>query len=213
MAKAMEMTVITEGDKKLYNECLENITKMVNGVKASYIAIGVQLKRIREKKLYEIDNYKNVYDLANEKFGMSKTTASNAIKVCERFCKDGNLLPQYANYNFTQLTEMISMDEEQVKDVNSDMSAKKIREIKNSANGTEKKQEKNTEEKQEKNPEEKQEKMNPSNVEDPFPTIRISYKELETMRKVLYDKKVDKIIHALIENLEKTAGCYIIAEL
>lgn len=136
--------VITEIDKKNYNQCIEKIGTLLTGVAKSYLMIGVQLKRIRDKKLFNVEGYKNVYELASEKFGMGKTTCGNAINVVERFCTEkGVLKEEYKAFSFTQLVEMLPLEDEQLKDVGEMMSAKEIRELKKDKNDKKEKKENN----------------------------------------------------------------------
>lgn len=143
MAKNEIVEVITEIDKKNYNQCIEKIGTLLTGVAKSYLMIGVQLKRIRDKKLFNVEGYKNVYELASEKFGMGKTTCGNAINVVERFCTEkGVLKEEYKAFSFTQLVEMLPLEDDQLKDVGEMMSAKEIRELKKDKNDKKEKKEK-----------------------------------------------------------------------
>lgn len=75
----------TEKEKNEYQKLTERIT--ATQIKADGLArtIAGALYTIRQKKLFMIDGYKNVYEYADAKHGISRGTCNDAIKVFERF--------------------------------------------------------------------------------------------------------------------------------
>lgn len=78
--------------------------------------IAGALSVIKAKKLYEIDSYKNIYEYAEMRHGISRGTTSDAINVFNRFQdpdNKGKLLPQYDMFAWRALIMMkaIPIDE------------------------------------------------------------------------------------------------------
>lgn len=116
----------------------QKIKKTVNDIAHSFNYIGLLLWEVRENKYYLERNYKDVYEYAEKELMFKKTSTHNFISITEKFSlktKSGYptlaLSDKYDKYNYTQLTEMLSIKAVDPADVVSpDMSVKKIREVK-----------------------------------------------------------------------------------
>lgn len=90
-----------------------------------FFDIGKTLSYIQEHKLFKLKDYKNFIEFCKKEFSLSKNQAYNLVAIYERFNK-----PEFKAFNYSQLTEMLSLSDEQLQKVNEKMSSKKIREIK-----------------------------------------------------------------------------------
>lgn len=116
------------------NLTLEEIDQRIarTAVEAA-IEIGYYLKQIRDRKLYEQAGCRDVYEYARKQYGYDKSVASRHMSRNDRFSKGGNspeLAEQYAGYGKSQLQEMISMTEEQLEQVNPDMTVREMKNLK-----------------------------------------------------------------------------------
>ena len=108
------------------------ISENLKAAARNVIAIGYYLKYIRDNKLYEESGYQNIWDYAREKYGFSTSTASRYMSRNDKFSKGGNspiMDERYREYGKSQLQEMLSLDEEQLQQVTSDMTAREIRDL------------------------------------------------------------------------------------
>lgn len=117
-----------------YKNICDNIHKEITGVESSYLKIALELYKIRQKRLYQIDNYANVYDMAYDKFMLSRGTCCNYINICEKFgiideatgeCT--GLLPEYEDFSSSKLVAMLQLPKELCKEITPNMSVREIR--------------------------------------------------------------------------------------
>lgn len=97
------------------------------------IEIGYYLKQIRDRKLYLEAGCKDVYEYAEKQYGYSQSTTSRNMNRNDRFSVGGNspkLAEEYRLYSKSQLQEMLSLEDGQLKEVKPDMTVKQIREMK-----------------------------------------------------------------------------------
>lgn len=116
----------------------ESIRSSVKSINGKFVFIGEILATIDRERLYGTvhsgisDNYCNdVYRYAFVRFGLKKTTTFNLVSIARIFAVNGELLPKWKDYSYSQLCEMISMSDEDRKKVNPTMTVKQIRELKN----------------------------------------------------------------------------------
>lgn len=108
-----------------------------------FVYIGFLLWEVQQYGYYEEKGYKSVYDYAAQELGFKTTTTKNMMAInyafgCRNERESGgiansrtmSLQPAYEKFNYSQLTEMLSMSEKQRAQVTPDMTIKKIREIK-----------------------------------------------------------------------------------
>lgn len=106
----------------------------INSASRSFVAIGYYLKYIRDHKLFTEDGYQNIWEFAQDEFGISKSSASRFMAINDRFSKDGNspiLLDQYKDFSSSKLSEMLTMTDEQLEQVTLATTVAEIRGIKN----------------------------------------------------------------------------------
>lgn len=115
-----------------YQDAVNIINTNKKTLQRSIIAIGYYLKSIRDKKQYQEEGFGNIWELAESKFGFSPSTASRYMSINDQFSKDGNspvIADQYKEYNKMQLTEMLTLTDEQRDQVTPDMKRDQIRAI------------------------------------------------------------------------------------
>lgn len=103
-------------------------------IATSFITVGSILKEIKDNETYVESGYNNVYEYAEAEFNYKITNTKNLINVATNYSNGTNILPQYSNFNLSQLTEMLSIEEQEVKEkITADMTVKQIREVKRTA--------------------------------------------------------------------------------
>ena len=115
-----------------YRDSIEVIQDELLKMERSFVKIGWHLKHIREKGSYKEDGYANIWECAEDQLGLSQSTASRFINICEKFSENGNspeLDERFVGFNKSQLIEMLPMSQEEIKQVTPDMSVSKIREF------------------------------------------------------------------------------------
>lgn len=108
-----------------------------------FVYIGFLLWEVQQYGYYEEKGYKSVYDYAAQELGFKTTTTKNMMAInyafgCRNERESGgiansrtmSLQPAYEKFNYSQLTEMLSMSEKQRTQVTPDMTIKEIRKIK-----------------------------------------------------------------------------------
>lgn len=98
------------------------------------VSIGFHLKAVRDMELFKESGYENIWDYAADQFGLSMSSASRYMAINDQFSVGGNtpqLQEEYRNFSKSQLQEMITMSDEQKKQVTEKMTVKQIRQIKN----------------------------------------------------------------------------------
>ncbi|MEY8357381.1 hypothetical protein AALB39_29135, partial [Lachnospiraceae bacterium 54-53] len=106
-------------------------------VKNGFIETGYYLKMIRDKKLWKEQKYKSFEAFLEENYAKDKSWASRCISLYGTFGKEElfwgelpSLKPEYADYNVSQLIEMISLPEEKRELVTPETPVKAIRDMK-----------------------------------------------------------------------------------
>ncbi|AIO19275.1 hypothetical protein KQ51_01398 [Candidatus Izimaplasma bacterium HR1] len=111
-----------------YNKITEAIKTKVKSIYRNYLEIGSKLALAKKEKLYEINEYQNIYDYAAKEFELRKTSVKNLIAIANRFCdKDGSLLKAYKGFSYSNIVELLSVDEKDIKSFVPSMSVKAVR--------------------------------------------------------------------------------------
>lgn len=116
-----------------YADIKNIIRDRVTAMAREYIGIGFFLRKVRDKKMYLEDGYKDIHDFAMNEFGMSKSTVNHCIRINEQFSIDGNspvIDERYKDFSKSQLQEMLYIPEDKREDVTPDMTVKEIRSMK-----------------------------------------------------------------------------------
>lgn len=123
---------------KTYKSVIEDIKEYSQEAVLNFLQIGRLFKRVKEEKLYEIEDYSSVYEFALNKFGYRETSVKNFISVFEKYADSEDLdydyfdiKEEYKNYSFTSLVELLPVPEEEIREKYSpEMSVKEIRQTK-----------------------------------------------------------------------------------
>lgn len=119
-----------------FEEAVGGLEDELRNIKKGYVAAGFYMKYIKNNKLYEEAGYRNIWEFAETKYGISKSTASRWMAINNKFSKDGNspfLKEQFEQFEKSQLQEMLYLDDKQMEKVTPDMTTKEIREIRKPA--------------------------------------------------------------------------------
>lgn len=107
-------------------------------LKKRYIALGFHLNEFCNNNYYKDFGYDNLNDFCYDNLGLDKTAISRCMGVWYRFSKRNELSgvatmfvdEKYYGYNYTQLTEMLPLTDEQLRKITPDMTCKQIRDYK-----------------------------------------------------------------------------------
>lgn len=126
----MEYTQITLND---WMEMKQKLKQELLGVKQSFVRIGYALRMIDDAKMYEQDGYKSIAEFAKAEYGLEGSTVSRFMSINREYSIDGyseRLKPEYADFNRSQLEEMLKLPETDREMVTPDTARKEIRDIK-----------------------------------------------------------------------------------
>ena len=115
-----------------YDSAKNIIRRDLESMSRKFITIGYYLKLIRDKEMYRQDGFKDIWEFAQNTYGISKSTCSRWMAMNDKFSQDGNspyLKEEYRDFGKSQLQEMLYLTDEQMEQARPDMTAKEIREI------------------------------------------------------------------------------------
>lgn len=133
--------------EKIARAELDKIIEIVNHKKSdclnSCIEIGSQLHSLKESNIYmyikteDGNYYASVYDLIKDYFAFSKSTTDRYIGVYKKFgdVNTNEIKSQYSGYSFSQLCEMLSMNDSLLTKCDSIMTCEDLRELKKKDKG------------------------------------------------------------------------------
>ena len=120
-------------DKRLYKRFKCQIDKAYQSMENSYLQTAFALHAIYTHKLYQLDNFKNIYDFAKETYSIARGTCNNFINICEKFGvpnENGNIMelsPTYAQYSVSQLAVMLAFPQELLTKCDKSMSVRELK--------------------------------------------------------------------------------------
>ena len=114
------------------------IMQQQSDIKLRFIFIGMALLEIQRDRLYQyvtpkkhIQGYSTFFTFCSEVFGLKKTTAENMVSIAREYCgEDGSLKLPYLNFSYSQLSEMLPMEEKHRLRIPASLSSRKIRSLK-----------------------------------------------------------------------------------
>ena len=115
-----------------YDSAKNIIRRDLESMSRKFITIGYYLKLIRDKEMYRQDGFRDIWEFAQDTYGISKSTCSRWMAMNDKFSQDGNspyLKEEYRDFGKSQLQEMLYLTDEQMEQARPDMTAKEIREI------------------------------------------------------------------------------------
>lgn len=115
--------------------CDDTITLLdekITNMRLDFIAAGFYMKRVRDEEYFKTLGYETIWDFAEDRYGIQKSTASRWMAMNDKYSKEGNspiLQEDYKVFNKSQLQEMLYLTDTQLQDVTPDMTVKEIREV------------------------------------------------------------------------------------
>lgn len=93
-----------------------------------FYTVGKTLSELQKDESYKLKGFNNFYDFTLSSFKLSKSHTSRLINVYNRFPG-----PNYENFSFSQLTEMLALPDDKLSVIKPEMTIKQIREFKKEA--------------------------------------------------------------------------------
>ena len=119
--------------KELSNH-IDDIKRSMNKVAVGMVEIGYHLQQIRDKGLEQEKGYVDIWTLASEEFGFTKSVTSRMISIFETYGEESYGLPklkeQYSAFNKGQLIEMLNIREEIREEIPTSATVRDIRDTK-----------------------------------------------------------------------------------
>lgn len=123
------------------NSFVKQTLQDLNDIKKSFFVIGFRLNEANEFGYYSALGYKDIYELAADKFGFEKTSTKNLMAINLVYCdhyrggKDYKrytmfLSDNYDKYSQTQLVEMLPLSDGERKNIPVDFTISELREYK-----------------------------------------------------------------------------------
>ena len=102
----------------------------------SFVSIGFLLHEVDIYRYYTLKGYKNVYEYASSELGFKKSSTNNFLNICRKFCDNTatgwHILSKYERFKYSQLVEMLSMNDKQLALVTPETTVKEMRDLKHS---------------------------------------------------------------------------------
>lgn len=111
----------------------KQIRENLGGIVRNFVKTGWHLSRIDRSGAYKLKGYHSVTEYARETFGMAPDGVSRFIHVYEKYSIQGDtpeLREEYRDFNFSQLTEMLQLPEEDHAMIRPETKREDIRDLK-----------------------------------------------------------------------------------
>lgn len=111
---------------------IESINDSLRDCVNNFISIGFKLSDIKENKSYELIGYKTFEEFAKTEFSLGSTSCKNYIAVAKKFGDKESLklLKKYDKYSLSQLTELLSVEDDSIEKYSPALTTKQIRSLK-----------------------------------------------------------------------------------
>ena len=115
------------------------ISKDLNDIKCSYFRLGFHLNEFDQCKYYQQFGFTCLSDFVLHNWGLEPSFVSRCIAVFKFTAQYNDAIPtmfqeeKYQPYSYSQLVEMISMDEDTLRRCSPNYSVRELREIKKNA--------------------------------------------------------------------------------
>ena len=122
------MAIVTynyyEDFKKQFDSCMQATAN-------NFVKIGYLLKQARDTDILKESGYSGMGEFAKAEYGLDNSTTSRFIAICDRYgAGDDCLLPEYAEYGYSKLAEMLTLPESVANAITPEITKEEIREIK-----------------------------------------------------------------------------------
>lgn len=109
----------------------EDIRNKLHETAQNFVYIGYRLKQIRDSGMF--GGAADVFEFAQNEYGLGKSTVSRFIAINEKYSKDGNSLElkdEYKGFSSSKLSEMLSLPDSECELITEKTTIKDIRELK-----------------------------------------------------------------------------------
>ncbi len=122
----------------------EYIYRDILDIKSNFIRLGFHLAECRDMEYYHDYGYSDFYEFVDKNFHMDKSEVSRCINVFMAFSGTSGeygtthgmwLDDKYKDYSYSQLKEMLSLDEKKRQQIKPEMTIKQIRDLKKKWSG------------------------------------------------------------------------------
>lgn len=116
-----------------YKEYKMTLDIEIKGVCESFVRIGYLLKIARDTDILSESGYKNLTDFAQNEYHLTKDQVSRFIAINDRFSVGGyseELISQYEGYGVAKLSEMLTLPDGIIEEINPDITRREIQDIK-----------------------------------------------------------------------------------
>lgn len=110
----------------------EDIRQKLQETAQNFVYIGFRLKQIRDSKMF--DGAADIFEFAQNEYGLGKSTVSRFIAINEKFSEGGNSLElkeEYKRFSSSKLSEMLTLPNNECQLITERTTIKEIRELKN----------------------------------------------------------------------------------
>lgn len=111
----------------------KQIRENLGGIVRNFVRTGWHLSRIDRSGAYKLKGYNSIAEYARETFGMAPDGVSRFIHVYEKYSIQGDtpeLREEYRDFNFSQLTEMLQLPEDDHAMIRPETKREDIRDLK-----------------------------------------------------------------------------------
>lgn len=134
LSKINELSSSSYNYEKLTNQIKDDVKSIFR----NFLNIGCNLVNVKKDNIYLIADYNSIYEYGLNEFDLGKTTIKNLINIAERFCElndnvtySPKLKEEFKDFNYSQLVELLSVDEDKIKNYLPTMSVREIKANKN----------------------------------------------------------------------------------
>ena len=114
--------------KRNFELSTDRIHSYLSNVMENYLKIGHELNQVERNKLYLANEYTSVIEYAEKEFQLSTTTIRNSMAISHKFCNSyGQLTDKYKDFSYSQLVELLSVDQLELDNFKPSMTVKTIR--------------------------------------------------------------------------------------
>lgn len=121
---------ISEGAKGSFKYIRDDI----QDIKKRYISLGFHLSEFDKNEYFKEYGYSNLDDFVLVNFNIDKKALSRILSVYYKFSEPYKIFiaDKYSEYSYSQLCEMVSLKDDELKNVNPQMTVRDIRDYKKS---------------------------------------------------------------------------------
>lgn len=130
--KSVENNIDGLYENLTYKELNWRIEKTFRNMAENFIELGFWLKQVRKDEKFKEDGYKDIWEYAKDKYGISRSKCSRYMDINDKFSENGNsptLAEEYRNYGKSQLQEMLYLEGRRLDMVTPGMTVSDIREL------------------------------------------------------------------------------------